>query len=73
MASLNSKGNVVGMYQVVAGGPSYPFVFSAGSFETLDVPGAVNGAAHGINSKGQIVGYFDTPEGVRHGFIATPQ
>jgi len=61
------------MYQVVAGGPSHAFVFSAGGFETLDVPGAAISAAHGINSKGRIVGYFETPEGIRHGFIATPK
>lgn len=51
--AINSKGNFVGMYQVVAGGPSHAFVFSAGGFETRDVPGAAISAAHGINSKGQ--------------------
>jgi len=66
----NSKGNFVGMYQVVAGGLSHAFVFSAGGFESLDVPGAAISAAHATNSRGQILGCFDTPEGRRYEIIA---
>jgi probable HAF family extracellular repeat protein len=40
------------------------------TFTTLDVPGASTTSAAGINSRGQIVGfYFDSVDGPVHGFL----
>jgi probable HAF family extracellular repeat protein len=40
------------------------------TFTTLDVPGASTTSAAGINSRGQIVGfYFDSVDGSEHGFL----
>src|SRR5918997_1075088 len=41
------------------------------SFTQIDVPGADETAAHGINDAGQIVGLFSDSTGT-HGFLATP-
>src|SRR5215467_646140 len=38
------------------------------SFTTIDVPGAINTQAFGINDSGQIVGFFDDALG-GHGFV----
>ncbi|MCY4552288.1 MAG: hypothetical protein OXC79_01330, partial [Candidatus Poribacteria bacterium] len=43
--------------------------FSAGSVE-LRFPGALSTQAWNINQDGSIVGYYDTEDGRRHGFIA---
>jgi probable HAF family extracellular repeat protein len=40
------------------------------SFTTIDVPGALQSRATGINDSGQIVGSFQGTGGV-HGFLAT--
>ena len=38
----------------------------------LRVPGSVSTVARDIDAKNQIVGFYDTPDGGRHGFIARP-
>ena len=38
----------------------------------LRVPGSVSTVARDIDAKSQIVGFYDTPDGRRHGFIARP-
>ena len=38
----------------------------------LRVPGSVSTVARDIDAKNQIVGFYDTPDGRRHGFIARP-
>ena len=38
----------------------------------LRFPGSVNTVARDIDAQGQVVGYYDTPDGQRHGFIASP-
>jgi hypothetical protein len=49
----------------------YGFVFSNGSFSTLDQPGSTYTAAYAINAAGQVVGaYHDATR--LHGFLATP-
>ena len=37
-------------------------------FITIDVPGAINTFASGINNVGQVVGYYSTPKDWDHGF-----
>jgi probable HAF family extracellular repeat protein len=38
------------------------FVYSDGSYTTLDVPGATDTTAFGINNLGQVVGWYNTPD-----------
>ena len=38
----------------------------------LKFPGSVTTVARDIDKEGQVVGYYDTPDRRRHGFIATP-
>ncbi len=40
-----------------------------GSFTTIDFPGAVSTEATGINPRGDIVGYYDSADGIRHGYL----
>ena len=42
-----------------------------GAQKELKFPGSVTTVARDINSEGQIIGYYDTLDGRRHGFIAT--
>ena len=43
-----------------------------GEVKELRVPGSVNTVARDINARGQVAGYYNTPDGRRHGFIARP-
>ncbi len=38
----------------------------------LKVPGSVSTEGYNINQDGSVVGFYDTPDGRRHGFIAKP-
>ncbi len=40
--------------------------------QSLEVPGSVSTEGWNINQDGSIVGYYDTADGRRHGFIASP-
>ena len=42
------------------------------TFTPIDVPGASDTRAVGINPSGQIVGFYDGSTG-QHGFLATPK
>lgn len=73
---INNVGQIVGGY-MSADGNRHGFVYSGGTFATLDDPNATLGsAAYGINNSGEIVGAYDLsdPEGSHsyegaHGFI----
>ena len=43
-----------------------------GALKELKFPGSVTTVARDIDKEGQVVGYYDTPDRRRHGFIATP-
>jgi hypothetical protein len=47
------------------------FLYTGGSFTSIDVPGPVDTPAFGINNSGDIVGSFDDAR-TTHGFLATP-
>jgi probable HAF family extracellular repeat protein len=80
---INDVGEIVGFYQDASG--QHGFLYAAGVFTSLDVPGAATGStqAFGVNNRGQIVGIYrdQTPQsaggprdrGSTHGFVATPQ
>jgi probable HAF family extracellular repeat protein len=61
---INDVGTIVGQHG---------FVYSNGSFTTLDAPGALASStdANGINNAGQIVGAFLDNSSIGHGFLYT--
>jgi probable HAF family extracellular repeat protein len=52
-----------------AGGRTHGFLLADGMFTVIDVPGAANTEASGINDRGQIVGVFFDASGAAHGFV----
>jgi uncharacterized membrane protein len=77
---INDAGTVVGGYAdptnctdpttCVPHG-DHGFVYTAGIFDTIDVPGAYYTDVYGINDAGQIVGSYGDATG-DYGFVATP-
>jgi probable HAF family extracellular repeat protein len=67
--AINTSGQVVGYY-VDANGQTHGFIYSGGSYTTLDDPSAVGGGtvADGINDAGEIVGYYYDANGNSHIF-----
>lgn len=71
---ISDAGQVVGFGERLSPPGTPPddgFLYSGGSFTTIDVPGAFRTQAHGINGAGQIVGFFGTSGAVasQHGFL----
>jgi probable HAF family extracellular repeat protein len=54
--AINDRGQVAGEYWN-GGGDVKSFVYSNGTFETLNVPGY--NVAYGINDRGQVTGYYE--------------
>ncbi len=66
---INDAGQIVGDY-ADSSGAVHGFLYSGGSYTTLDDPSGTNGTiAHGINDAGQIVGYYIDSSGTEHGFL----
>jgi hypothetical protein len=55
-----------------ARGLPHGFLKDGDMFTTIDVPGATNTQAFGINAAGQIVGMFGDGTGNGYSFVATP-
>jgi probable HAF family extracellular repeat protein len=65
---INDRGQIVGNYDDVSG-ITHGFLLSAGSFSTIDFPGALDlTAPSGITANREIVGFFDDGNGALHGF-----
>jgi hypothetical protein len=54
------RGEIVGAYTDGRGG-LHGFLLSKGAANIIDFPGASSSAAQGINSQGDIVGYYTVP------------
>ena len=50
-------------------GQTHGFLLAAGTFTTIDFPGALATAASGINDPGHIVGAYVDTAGMEHGFL----
>jgi len=62
---LNNSGDVVGFYTDAAGiNHGFVYTISTGMYASVSVPGAGSGGTviNGINDKGELVGFFGTPE-----------
>jgi probable HAF family extracellular repeat protein/ELWxxDGT repeat protein len=72
---INASGQIVGRYDeyTLNGRVSHGFLYSGGTYATLDDPSAslANGGTipHGINDLGQIVGFYIDTNGGQHSFL----
>jgi len=64
---INDAGQIVGRYDIP--GSTHAFLYSGGTYTTIDVPNGVGGDAQGINNSGQIVGIYGDASGIAHGFL----
>lgn len=76
---LNGSGAIVSQYHSVKScglltsvGCLHGFLLSGGVFTTIDVPGATETLALGINSSGDIVGGYQDANGGFHAYLRTP-
>ena len=66
---INNSGIMTGVW-VDEAFTAHGFVFEKGNFAHLDFPGALDTFPYGINSRGDIVGNWDTDQStVGHGFV----
>jgi PEP-CTERM motif len=69
--AIDASGAVAGNYEKDPNGRSYGFVYSGGAFTTVNVTGSEGTVVQGINSSGDLVGYYYTASSTL-GFIAAP-
>lgn len=65
--AINDSGLIVGNYIDASGYNG--FVYSRGTFTTLDVPGAFGTVLTGVNNSGAMVGVYFNGNGGLHGFL----
>src|SRR5215469_5664576 len=69
VAGINDKSQIVGDYTDVSG-DHLGFLYSHGSYTTINFPGAVNTSASAINNAGDIIGHYqDSANGPQYGFL----
>src|SRR5947207_13881887 len=68
VSGINATGQIVGLYTDSLN-KTHGFLYTAGTYVTLDVPGATFTDALGINSSGQIVGVFVDSNFKGHSFL----
>jgi probable HAF family extracellular repeat protein len=66
---INRAGWVVGDYRLDRRLHQHGFLYTAGTYVTLDDPLGTDTYVTGINNVGQIVGYYIDSSGTSHGFI----
>lgn len=70
---INKRGQEVGEY-VDASGAMHGFLWTDGTFQTIDDPGGVGTTTvNGINNKGDIVGFYVDSAGNTDGFMGVPR
>jgi probable HAF family extracellular repeat protein len=65
---INNMGQIVGSF-LDTNNIRHGFLWQAGTFTQIDVPGAISTEAQGINNSSQIVGAFVDASGLSHGFL----
>jgi uncharacterized membrane protein len=65
---INGSGNIVGIYRVNSGSGN-GFLYSGGSYSTVNFPMQSGTHDNGINDAGEIVGQYKDSGGARHGFL----
>ncbi len=69
---INDVGTLVGRSKRIGGVPRTSVGSLQHGLKALKVPGSVSTEGWNINQDGSVVGYYDSADGRRHGFIARP-
>jgi probable HAF family extracellular repeat protein len=72
LTSINASGQIVGYFSngAVENGIHHGFLYSGGTYTTIDPPGSTYTDVYSINASGEIVGsYQDASVGASHGFV----
>ena len=69
---INDVGILVGRVKRVGNVPRTTVGTLQHGLKALKVPGSVSTEGWNINQDGSVVGYYESPDGRRHGFIARP-
>jgi len=68
---INPEGTaIVGSYEPIAGITG--FIYQNKTLQPLSFPGSITTVAYGVNSAGEVVGYFIDESDATHGFLWTP-
>ena len=70
--AINDAGVIVLRTQEIGDVDRSYVILPGGEPKELRAPGSVSTVGRDLNAKGQVVGYYDTPDGERRGFIAKP-
>lgn len=70
-SAINDQGKVVGYFSGLGSGAVYGFLKEGDTYTTIDVPGALDTWAFGINNSGTIAGWFYSPDYYQLGFVRT--
>lgn len=65
--ALNDLGQAVGIYETTMG--EHGFLYSKGTYTSINAPGATFTEPTGINNLGEIVGFYIDSAGKDHGFL----
>src|SRR5947207_15808516 len=68
VSGINATGQIVGGYTDSLN-KTHGFLYTAGTYVTLDIPGATLTQASAVNSSGQIVGVFFDGNFKQHSFL----
>ena len=67
---INDNGTIVGAFKTTDPDVEHGFVRTPdGQYTQLDIPGAIQSEAYGINNSGDIVGRYRDTGGVDHGYL----
>ena len=70
---ITARGDIAATYcetaPCTATSRAHGFVLSRRAFTSIDFPDAVSTAVFSINSRGDLVGFYDDADGKRHGFL----
>ena len=72
LPGVNDAGIVIARAKLIGDVPRTAVGTLQHGLQSLEVPGSVSTEGWNINQDGSIVGYYDTADGLRHGFIARP-
>lgn len=66
--AINDSGEIVGAW-IDSGGTTHGFTLIAGTYASIDYPGATFTQANNVNNEGTIVGYYVDTSNVSHGYL----